>query len=122
MGRASSRARRAGAGAAAYLAERETHLAAPSIRVPDSVVERPQLSVGDDLAPSLGRRWQVLHRLVYFSALAACLHFIWKVKVVIGEPIYYAAILAALLGFMSMARHAPQKKTMTRPTPATVST
>ena len=47
----------------------------------------------------LGRRWQVLHRLVYFSALAACLHFIWKVKVVIGEPVYYAAILAVLLGF-----------------------
>lgn len=47
----------------------------------------------------LGRRWQVLHRLVYFSAFAACLHFIWKVKVVIGEPVYYAAILATLLGF-----------------------
>jgi methionine sulfoxide reductase heme-binding subunit len=45
----------------------------------------------------LGRRWQTLHRLVYFAALAACLHFIWKVKVVIGEPVYYAAILAALL-------------------------
>jgi sulfoxide reductase heme-binding subunit YedZ len=47
----------------------------------------------------LGRRWQVLHRLVYFSAFAACLHFIWKVKVVIGEPVYYAAIFAVLLGF-----------------------
>lgn len=47
----------------------------------------------------LGRRWQVLHRLVYLSALAAAVHFIWKVKVVIGEPIYYAAILAVLLGF-----------------------
>lgn len=50
----------------------------------------------------LGRRWQVLHRLVYFSAFAACLHFIWKVKVVIGEPVYYAAILATLLGFRLM--------------------
>ena len=47
----------------------------------------------------LGRRWQTLHRLVYFSAIAAALHFIWKVKVVIGEPVYYAAILAMLLGF-----------------------
>ena len=46
----------------------------------------------------LGRRWQLLHRLVYVSAIAACLHFLWKVKVVIGEPVYYAAILAALLG------------------------
>ena len=45
----------------------------------------------------LGRRWQTLHRLVYFAAIAASLHFIWKVKVVIGEPVYYAAILTALL-------------------------
>jgi methionine sulfoxide reductase heme-binding subunit len=47
----------------------------------------------------LGRRWQLLHRLAYVSAMAACLHFVWKVKVAIGEPIYYAAILAILLGF-----------------------
>ena len=47
----------------------------------------------------LGRRWQTLHRIVYFSAAAACLHFVWKVKVVVGEPAYCVAILAALLGF-----------------------
>jgi sulfoxide reductase heme-binding subunit YedZ len=47
----------------------------------------------------LGRRWQMLHRLVYLSAMAGCLHFIWKVKVVIGEPVYYAAVLAVLLAF-----------------------
>jgi sulfoxide reductase heme-binding subunit YedZ len=47
----------------------------------------------------LGKRWQLLHRLIYVSGAAACLHFIWKVKVVIGEPVYYAAILAVLLGF-----------------------
>ncbi len=45
----------------------------------------------------LGRRWQSLHRLVYVSAIAAALHFIWKVKVAIGEPVYYAGILAILL-------------------------
>jgi methionine sulfoxide reductase heme-binding subunit len=45
----------------------------------------------------LGRRWQTLHRLVYLAGIAASLHFIWKVKVAIGEPVYYAAILAALL-------------------------
>jgi methionine sulfoxide reductase heme-binding subunit len=47
----------------------------------------------------LGRRWQVLHRLIYISALSAALHFVWKVKVAIGEPVYYAAIVAVLLGF-----------------------
>ena len=46
----------------------------------------------------LGRRWQTLHRLVYVSAIAAALHFVWKVKVVMGEPVYYAAVLAVLLG------------------------
>jgi sulfoxide reductase heme-binding subunit YedZ len=45
----------------------------------------------------LGRNWQLLHRLVYVSAVAASLHFLWKVKVMIGEPVYYAAILAVLL-------------------------
>jgi methionine sulfoxide reductase heme-binding subunit len=47
---------------------------------------------------ALGRKWQLLHRLVYVSAAAACLHFLWKVKVVTGEPVFYAAILAVLLG------------------------
>jgi sulfoxide reductase heme-binding subunit YedZ len=47
----------------------------------------------------LGRRWQKLHRLIYVSAIAAALHFIWKVKVPIGEPVYYGAIVAALLLF-----------------------
>ena len=55
----------------------------------------------------LGRRWQLLHRLVYVSAIAACLHFLWKVKVAIGEPVYYAAILAVLLGFRVLWRLRP---------------
>jgi methionine sulfoxide reductase heme-binding subunit len=52
----------------------------------------------------LGRNWQMLHRLVYVSAAAACLHFLWKVKVMIGEPVYYAGILAVLLGFRVLWR------------------
>ena len=47
----------------------------------------------------LGRRWQLLHRLVYVSAIAAAIHYLWKVKVMIGSPVYYAAIIAALLLF-----------------------
>ena len=57
----------------------------------------------------LGRRWQTLHRLVYVSALAASLHFIWKVKVVIGEPVYYAAILGVLLAFRLLWRFRPSR-------------
>ena len=55
----------------------------------------------------LGRRWQLLHRLVYVSGIAACLHFLWKVKVAIGEPVYYAAILGVLLAFRLLWRLRP---------------
>jgi sulfoxide reductase heme-binding subunit YedZ len=47
----------------------------------------------------LGRKWQTLHRLIYVSVIAAAIHFIWKVKVVTGAPIWYALIVALLLGF-----------------------
>ena len=46
----------------------------------------------------LGRRWQLLHRLIYVSAIAAVVHYLWKVKIMSGSPVYYALIVAALLG------------------------
>jgi sulfoxide reductase heme-binding subunit YedZ len=52
----------------------------------------------------LGRRWQSLHRLVYAGAIAAALHFVWKVKVAVGEPVYYAVFLAILLGLRLLWR------------------
>ena len=57
----------------------------------------------------LGRRWQALHRIIYLCAMVACLHFIWKVKVVIGEPVYYAAILGVLLAFRLLWRFRPSR-------------
>lgn len=47
----------------------------------------------------LGRRWQMLHRLIYLSAIAAAVHYLWKVKIMSGSPVYYALIIAALLAF-----------------------
>nr|MBA2261000.1 ferric reductase-like transmembrane domain-containing protein [Acidobacteriota bacterium] len=47
----------------------------------------------------LGKRWTLLHRLIYFSAIAAAIHYLWKVKVVIGSPVYYAVIVGVLLAF-----------------------
>jgi methionine sulfoxide reductase heme-binding subunit len=49
----------------------------------------------------LGRNWLRLHRLIYVSAALAVLHFYWKksAKSDIGEPLIFAAILAALLLF-----------------------
>jgi sulfoxide reductase heme-binding subunit YedZ len=63
----------------------------------------------------LGRRWQTLHRVVYVSAAAACLHFAWKVKLVVGEPAYYAVILAMLLGFRLFWRHRLPERARPRP-------
>lgn len=46
----------------------------------------------------LGRRWQALHRLIYLCAIAASVHYLWKVKVIAGSPVYYALIVGGLLG------------------------
>lgn len=45
----------------------------------------------------LGRRWTQIHRLVYVSAAAAVVHFLWKEKVTTNETLTYAAILGVLL-------------------------
>lgn len=47
----------------------------------------------------LGKRWGQLHRLVYAAAICAVIHFALKVKVFTGDPVVYASVLAALLGF-----------------------
>ena len=47
----------------------------------------------------LGKRWTLLHRLIYVSAVCAAIHFAWKVKVFAGDPVKYAAIVAVLLAF-----------------------
>lgn len=45
----------------------------------------------------LGRRWQVLHRLVYAAAVLAVVHFLWLVKQDLREPLAYGAVLLLLL-------------------------
>ena len=47
----------------------------------------------------LGKRWILLHRLIYISGIAAAIHYLWKVKVATGSPVYYAVIVGALLAF-----------------------
>jgi methionine sulfoxide reductase heme-binding subunit len=47
----------------------------------------------------LGRRWLMLHRLIYICGVCAAIHYLWKVKVMIGSPVYYAAIIGFLLAF-----------------------
>ena len=45
-----------------------------------------------------GRRWALLHRLIYVSAAGGTLHFYWAVKQDTSQPLLYAAILLLLLG------------------------
>jgi methionine sulfoxide reductase heme-binding subunit len=47
----------------------------------------------------LGKKWTLLHRLVYIAAILAVIHFAWKVKVFTGDPVLYAVVLTLLLGF-----------------------
>src|SRR5215510_526737 len=44
-----------------------------------------------------GKRWQLLHRLIYLSATAGVIHFIWLVKADLRRPLTYGAILGTLL-------------------------
>jgi sulfoxide reductase heme-binding subunit YedZ len=61
------------------------------------------------------RRWIALHRLIYVIGPLAVLHFWWMVKRDLTEPIIYAVILAALLGYRLYAR---SKRPRRRPAPA----
>ena len=44
-----------------------------------------------------GRRWQLLHRLIYVSAVAGVIHYYWLVKSAVLRPLIYAVIVAVLL-------------------------
>jgi methionine sulfoxide reductase heme-binding subunit len=44
-----------------------------------------------------GHRWQLLHRLIYISAICGVIHYYWLVKSAVLRPLTYGAIVAALL-------------------------
>jgi sulfoxide reductase heme-binding subunit YedZ len=46
-----------------------------------------------------GKRWNLLHRLVYATAVAGVVHYWWLVKADISRPRTYAFVVAVLLGF-----------------------
>jgi len=58
-----------------------------------------------------GSRWQMLHRLIYLSAVAGVLHYYWRVKADIERPVAYGALLAVLLairGWYALQRRRSQ--------------
>src|SRR5207249_1290847 len=44
-----------------------------------------------------GKRWQLLHRLIYFTAIAGVIHYYWLVKSDIRLPLLYATLVGVLL-------------------------
>jgi sulfoxide reductase heme-binding subunit YedZ len=42
-------------------------------------------------------RWQRLHQLAYVAGVLAAVHFVWRVKLDVSQPITYAAVLSVLL-------------------------
>ena len=44
-----------------------------------------------------GKRWQLLHRLIYGSAIAGVIHYYWLVKSDIRDPVFYGVLVGILL-------------------------
>ena len=61
-----------------------------------------------------GKRWQMLHRLIYFSAIAGVIHYYWLVKSDVRKPLMYAGMVGVLLLFRAVA--AVLRKRPKRPT------
>ncbi len=64
-----------------------------------------------------GKRWQMLHRLIYVSAIAGVVHYYWLVKSDVRKPIEFGTITALLLAcriafwFRGKGQRAPLSKT-----------
>jgi sulfoxide reductase heme-binding subunit YedZ len=56
-----------------------------------------------------GKRWNTLHRLIYITALAAVLHYFWKVKLDTTFPVFYGIGVAVLLGFRAWRHFAKRR-------------
>jgi len=77
------------------------------------IAERPFITVGflafvlmiplaitstNEWVRKLGfRRWQRLHYLVYLAGILAVIHFLWRVKIDVSQPMLYALVLGGLL-------------------------
>ena len=55
-------------------------------------------------------RWKRLHRLVYLAALCGIVHFVWRVKADLREPLTFAAVIALLLLIRLFAAFRPDAR------------
>jgi sulfoxide reductase heme-binding subunit YedZ len=80
----------------------------------EDIAERPYITIGfsalvlliplavtstNGMMRRLGQRWKKLHRLVYVIVVLGVWHFYWQVKLDTVEPLVYALMLTALLGY-----------------------
>jgi methionine sulfoxide reductase heme-binding subunit len=57
-----------------------------------------------------GKRWAMLHRAIYITAIAGVIHFWWLVKSDIHVPLEYAAVFTALLGWRVADHYAKSRR------------
>jgi len=66
-----------------------------------------------------GRRWQMLHRAVYASAVLGVIHYYWLVKSDVRKPLFYGGAVAILLAWRiwwwASKRKAPAAAAQTSP-------
>jgi sulfoxide reductase heme-binding subunit YedZ len=44
-----------------------------------------------------GKRWQMLHRAIYLTAVCGVIHYYWLVKSDVRKPVFYGSLVAILL-------------------------
>lgn len=70
-----------------------------------------------------GRHWQNLHRLIYASAVAGVVHYVWLVKADVRVPLIYGSVLSVLLAYRAvlwLKPSWPTRRHTTPPRPASV--
>jgi methionine sulfoxide reductase heme-binding subunit len=63
-----------------------------------------------------GKRWQRLHRLIYFITLAGVIHYYWLVKSDVRLPLMYGAMLTVLMLYRAVIWL--RKRPVNKPQPA----
>jgi sulfoxide reductase heme-binding subunit YedZ len=58
-----------------------------------------------------GRRWNLVHRLIYVTGIAAVVHYWWLVKADVRRPQAYALVVGLLLAFRLYTRARKTAKT-----------
>lgn len=68
-----------------------------------------------------GKKWNLLHRLIYFSAIAGVIHYYWLVKADTTKPREYAIVVGMLLGYrlvrwtVSRLKKSPRVRSAAKP-------